>query len=255
MTLLRNRAVVTGRLFFLLLCLAAGSPAVAQRYFRVDAESKTLHAGTATVVNKEIYYTIGGNLNILWKPGNATFWSSTTPMGFTTFYYPSSNESVALSPDMFKSTDELLFQFAQGGADDMGLTREGFALKSTKKDGEYTVRRYEPRQSGSMCAWVEVAYDERFLPVYCAYYDKRGRILTKTYLSHYTSVKGFSFPMRVTEISYLKEKNDSTIRLDLYRNLEVDIQRDNHNYRIPANAKPVDLNSGLQGLIRNERPR
>ncbi len=251
MTLHKNRAVVTGRLFFLLsLCLAGAFPAAAQRFFRVDAESKTLRSGVATVIDKEVYYTRGGDLNILWKkPGNIVFYSNTKPLGITTFYYPSTRESVALEPAMFKASDELLYQFAEGAAEDMGLTREGFVLKSTKKDGDYTVRRYEPRQGGTMCAWVEVAYDQSFLPVYCAYYDKKGKIITKTYLSHYTSVKGFSFPMRVTEISYMAEKNDSTVRLDIYKNLEIDVQREIHNFRIPRGAKPVDLKEGLMGIL------
>lgn len=242
----------TGRLFFLILSLwlSAAAPASAQRLFHVDAETKVLHNGTSRVVEKQLYYTRGGNLNILWKIGAVSYYSATTAFGFTDFYYPAANQAMSMDSNMFKASDELLYLFAEGGMEDMGLSREGFVLKTSKKDGDYTVRRYEPKKRGGLCAWVEVAYDQQFRPVYCAYFNKKGRIITKTYLSHYQEEKGFAFPMRVTEISYnLAEKNDSTIRLDVYKNLELDIQREAHLFRVPSNAEKVDLKEGLKSVL------
>lgn len=250
----RNRAVGTGRPFIILLALLlAALPLDAQRLFHVDVESKVVHQGSMRKVNKSIYYSKGGNLNILWKPGDLSFYSTTSPFGFTTCYYPATNQSVTLDPNMFKPADELLYLFAEGGIEDMGLNRAGFLLKSSKKDGEFTVRRYEPRTSGGMCAWVEVAYNKDFLPVYCAYFNKRGKIITKTYLSNYSSTKGFTFPMRVTEISYFREKNDSTVQLDIYKNLEVDVLNELHSYRIPADAVPTSLKDNLKSIITPEK--
>lgn len=247
-----KKAVGTGRLFFFFLSLwiLLAIPARAQRFFSVDSETKVLHNGTSKVMDKQLYYTRGGNLNILWKVGAVSYYSTSTAFGFTTLYYPASNQAMSLDPNMFKASDELLYIFAEGGIEDMGLSREGFVLKSSKKDGAYTVRRYEPKKRGGMCAWVEVAYDQQFRPVYCAYHNKKGRVLTKTYLSHYQEEKGFTFPMRVTEITYnLTEKNDSTIRLDVYRNLEVDIQKETHLFRVPSNAVKVDFKDGLKSVL------
>ena len=249
---LRKKAVVTGRLFLLLLLLSP-LPVRAQRLFRVDVESKTVHKGSMKVYKKEIFYTKGGNLNILWKVGDHSYYSTTSQMGFTSLYYPSANQSVALDPNMFKAADELLYLFAEGGIEDMGLIRAGFVHKSTKKDGDYTVRRYEPRAQGTMCAWVEVAYNKDFLPVYCAYFNKKGKIITKTYLSNYKSLRSFTFPMRVTEITYLMEKNDSTVRLDIYSNLELDVPRETHTFRIPSNAIPTDLKDNLPSIAKPDR--
>lgn len=248
----RNRAVGTGRPFFIFAALlfAVSAPLHAQRFFHVDVESKTVHGGSMRVVNKQLYYSRGGNLNILWKAGDYSFYSTTSRFGFTTCYYPSTNQSMELDPNMFKASDEIMYMFAEGGIEDMGLNRAGFLLKSTKKDGDYTVRRYEPRASGSMCAWAEVAYDKEFRPVYVAYYNKKGKLITKTYLSNYRTEKGFTFPMRVTEISYFMEKNDSTVKLDLYRNLEVDVPRELHSYRIPADAEATSLKDNLQSIIK-----
>lgn len=243
-----NRAVGTGRLFFILLalCLLGAGPAYAQRFFHIDEVSKTVKDGKMKVAEKQLYYTRGGDLNILWKSGGASYYSTTSPFGITQFYYPASNESMTLDANMMKATDETLVLFADGWTEDLGLSREGFFLKSTKKDGDFMVRRFEPRETGTICAWVEIAYNSDFLPVYCAYFDKKGKVITKTYMSNYTTVKGFVFPMRVTEISYFKEKNDSTVRLDLYKNLEIDVRSDTHSFRIPSDAKPVKLKDGLK---------
>lgn len=241
-------AVGTGRLFFifLALCLLCAIPARAQRFFHVDEVTKTVKDGKMKVMEKQIFYTRGGDLNILCKTGGASYYSNTSPFGVSKFYYPASNEIMTLDANMMKASDELLVLFADGSAEDLGLSREGFFLKSTKKDGNFLVRRFEPRESGSMCAWAEIAYNSDFLPVFCAYYDKKGNIITKTYLSNYKAEKGFVFPMRVTEISYFKEKKDSTVRLDIYSNLEIDVRSDTHYFRIPADAKPVELKEGLK---------
>ena len=153
---------------------------------------------------------------------------------------------MTLDANMMKASDELLVLFAEGNAEDLGLSREGYFLKSTKKDGDNIVKRFEPRESGAVCAWAEVAYNSELLPIYCAYFDKKGNVITKTYLSNYTFQKGFVFPMRVTEISFFKEKKDSTVRLDLYKNLEIDVRTETHSFRIPSDAKPVDLKDGLK---------
>ena len=241
-------AVGTGRLFFILmaLCLLGAGPARAQRFFHVDEETKTVKDGKMKMVKKQIYYTRGGDLNILWKSGNTSYYSNTSPFGVSKFYYPLSNEVVTLDANMMKASDELLVLFADGSAEDLGLSREGFFLKSSKKDGDFLVRRFEPRESGGMCAWAEIVYNSDYLPVYGAYYDKKGNIITKTYLSNYSGENGFMFPMRVTEISFFKEKKDSTVRLDIYRNLEIDVRSDTHYFRIPADAKPVELKEGLK---------
>ena len=154
---------------------------------------------------------------------------------------------------MFNAADELLCVFAEGGAEDLGLVKQDFALKSSKKDGPYTVRRYEPRKSGAMCAWAELVLDADALPVQCSYFNKKGKVITKTYFSKYATVKGFAFPMRVTEISYLLEKNDSTVRLDLYKNLQVDVPDEMYGFHVPSDAKVVDMKAGLKALKKSAK--
>lgn len=228
-------------------------PASAQRLFHADVQTKSVKDGKMKVSDREIYYTKGGNLNVRWNAGLNTYYFLSSPFGFTDVYYPASNESMTLEPSIFKAQDELLWVFAEGGAEDLGLGREGFVLTSSKKDGPHTVRTYVPCQKGGMCIRVELVLDERHLPVYCAYYDKKGKVITKTYLSNYRTEKGFAFPMRVTEISYFMEKSDSTVKLDLYRDLEIDVPNEMYGFHVPSDAKIVDMKEGLKAMKKSAK--
>ncbi len=235
------------------LMLFSVTPALAQRYFHADVESKTVHDRKMTVKGKSLYYTRGGSLNILWTSGKDSYYSVTSPFGFTELYYPATNEKVTLDPQMYKASDELLWIFAEGHGADLGMNYSGFILKSSRKDGSNTVRTYVPSKGGGVCTRVELVLDRDALPVYCAYFNKKGKVITKTYLSRYISVKGFTFPTRVTEISWLKEKNDSTVTLDLYRNLEVDAPTPMHAFGIPPGATVVDMKEGLKAAAKKAK--
>ena len=235
------------------LALAGARPVMAQRLFSVEEQTKTVSGGKMRAADKALWYTRGGNLIIRWTQSFNTYYTISTPFGFTDLYYPASNESTTLDRQMFNSADELLYVFAEGGAEDLGLAKQDFALKSSKKDGPYTVRRYEPRKSGAMCAWAELVLDADALPVQCSYFNKKGKVITKTYFSKYTTVKGFTFPMRVTEISYLLEKNDSTVRLDTYKNLQVDVPDEMFGFHVPSGAKVVDMKTGLKAMKKSAK--
>ena len=238
----------------ILLLFTGGRIAYCQRLYSANAESKTLQDGKYAKINRQIYYRTGGNLNILYSnPSGEEYYSSTSPFGLTTFYYPATKESVTLGRDFFSADDELLCLFAGGGAEDLGLQRFGYLLKSSSKDGKYTVRRYEPREKGGRCARVELVLDESYLPVYCAYFDAKDKLLTKTYYSGYTFVKDFVFPQRVTEISYFGAKRDSTVRLDIYSRIKVDEPSPMFDFRVPSDAVSVDMKKGLEALVK-KRP-
>lgn len=242
--------------FFLLLatlCFLGAGTASAQRLFHVEEQTKTVSGGKMRVMDKALWYTRGGNLNIRWTQNFNTYYTISTPFGFTDLYYPASNENTTLDREMFNPVDELLYVFAEGGVEDLGLPKQDFALKSSKKDGSYTLRRYEPRKSGGMCAWVELVLDADALPVQCSYFNKKGKVITKTYFSKYATEKGFTFPMRVTEISYLLEKKDSSVRLDLYKNLQVDVPDEMYGFHVPSDAKAVDMKAGLKAMKKSAK--
>lgn len=244
------RAINFGRplIFLLLLCLNSSLPAFGQRQFSVSVESKTLNKGKASVVNKDLFYRVDGNLTARYNAHGEEYYTLSSAFGFTSVYYPASKETTTLPVELYKPEDELLYLFANGSGEDLGMKRFGFELKRTKKDGNHIVRRYEPKEKGSKTAWVELVLDQQYLPVYCAYYDKKGKLITKTYLSGYTQAGAFVFPLRVTEITYMAEKNDSTIRLDIYKNLQVDTPNEMFNFHIPSDAKIVDLKEALKSF-------
>ena len=65
MKLFNLRAISFGRpLIFLFTLCCFACAASAQRLFSVSVESKTVHKGKMTIVNKDIYYRKDGNLNI-----------------------------------------------------------------------------------------------------------------------------------------------------------------------------------------------
>lgn len=243
-----KRAIASGRLFVVsvLYCVLLCVPCAAQRWFTVEEQTKTATNGKMRVADKKLYYTRGSRLIVSFGNGPSTYYMLSNPFGGTDIYYPGKNELAVLDPGMFNTSDELLCIFADGQGSDLGLSREGYAFKSTFKDGDYTVRRYEPLKSGSMCAMVQLALDSSYHPVSCFYYDKKGQVITKTYLSHYTELKGFHFPMRVTEISYFGEQRDSTVRLDIYSNLRIDEREDMHDFKVPSDAVVIDIKKGLK---------
>ena len=66
-------------------------------------------------------------------------------------------------------------------------------------------------------------------------------------------MKGFAFPMRVTEITYLLEKNDSTVRLDIYKNLQVDVPDEQFGFHVPSGAKVIDMKEAVKAVKKSAK--
>lgn len=235
-----NRAARKGRPFIFLtaLCMLLVNTGVcnAQRLVSADVQTSQVTAGKKSVVSKSIFCRNDGSFVSHYKSGGREFYIVSSRLGVTKVYVPSTNEAMTDTQGMFSPKDELLYIFTTGGSQDLGLSEYGFRLKDTKKDGSYIVRNYVATKSGSKCERVEIAYKE-FLPVYAAYYDKKDKVITKTYFSQYSKTGTFAFPMRVTEVTYGKEKNDSTVKLDVYSNLKVDVDDPMFHYDVPSTAK------------------
>ena len=120
------------RRLFLFFCLAlafAGArPVAAQRLFSVEEQTKTVSDGKMRATDKALWYTRGGNLVIRWTQSFNTYYTISTPFGFTDLYYPASGESTTLDRQMFNPADELLYVFAEGRAEDVRLSNQAFAL-------------------------------------------------------------------------------------------------------------------------------
>lgn len=237
-----NRAALKGRPFiFITLLLAFLSNAgicSAQRLVSADVQSSQVTAGRKTVVSKSVFCRNDGTFVSHYKSNGREFYIVSSRLGVTRVYAPATNEAMTDTQGLFSPKDELLYIFTTGGSQDLGLSEYGFRLKSTAKDGDYIVRNYVATKSGSKCERVEIAYKD-YLPVFAAYYDKKDKVITKTYFSQYGRTGTFAFPMRVTEVTYGREKNDSTVKLDVYTNLKVDVDDPMFHYEVPSTARVV----------------
>lgn len=238
-----DRAARKGRPFdyLAILCLLLLNTGIsnAQRLVSADVQTNQVTAGKKSVVNKNLFCRNDGSFVSHYKSVGGEFYIVGSRLGVTRVYVPQSNEVMTDTQGLFSPKDELLYVFTTGGTQDLGLSEYGFRLKDTRKDDGYIVRNYVATKSGSKCERVEIAYKD-FLPVFAAYYDKKDKVITKTYFSQYAKKGTFAFPMRVTEVTYGKEKNDSTVKLDIYSNLKVDVDDPMFHYDVPSDAKTVD---------------
>lgn len=161
-------------------------------------------------------------------------------LGVVRMYSPMTNEVINDVQGMMSAEDELLYLFANGKGNDLGLSEYEYVISSSTREGEYLKRVFTAKSNASKCAKVEIAY-KNFLPICAIYYDKKGNVITKTYLSNYEMTGNFTFPKRVTEVTYFMEKGDSTVRLDLYSNIRVNQPDPMFDFEIPSDAKVLDM--------------
>ena len=218
-----------------LLLIALG--ASAQRRASADVEIKTLADGKVTTVTKRVFCQGNGRLVTVFS-SPYDYRTITNLKGEFKLYVPSSNEVFSRVDKDFGSENELLYLFLSGRQDNLGLLGMGYTLQSSGFDEEgYLKRTYTTKKKDS-APTVELVLKD-YLPVYVAYLDHSGNVLSKTYLSHYTTGSRMAFPTRVTEISYNKEKRDSTVVRTIYSSVSVDGSDPNFDYQVPAGAKPA----------------
>ncbi len=105
-------------------------------------------------------------------------------------------------------------------------------------EGDGTVKRvYVPSLPGKGAAKIELVL-ENYLPIYLAYFNEGGSIVSKTYLSSYSRFSNLMLPLRVTSVQYTSKK-DSTLTRTLYSNVTVDGNDGLFDFRVPADARPI----------------
>lgn len=225
-----------GLISVLLLALAFG--AAAQRRVSADAEVKTLTDGKVTTVTKRVFCQGNGRLvTVFKKPVEYT--ALTNLKGEMKMYLPSSNEVITQMRDEFSSRSEYLYIFLSGRSDDLGLTALGYTLQSSAYDEEGYLKRTYTTKKQDLAPVVELVLKD-YLPIYLAYMNTSGKILSKTYLSSYDKSSAFVFPRRITDISYIPEKNDSTVVRTIYSNIELNGSAPEFDFQVPSDAKSVN---------------
>ena len=222
--------------YITVLLLLASLPVLAQNRVSADAEVKKLLDGKVTTVTKREFCKSDGRMVTVFISPNK-YIMTTNLDGEMVTYSPAKNEAFRDRGDEYSSNENLLFLFLTGRSADLGLTSLGYALsKSSIDEDGYLKRTYTTRKSGAVPKIDIVLKD--FLPVYVAYMDHTGTVVSKTYLSGYDLKSRFVFPTRVTAIDYLKDK-DSTVTRTLYSNIKVNSDEPEFSFELPADAVSV----------------
>lgn len=224
-------------LISVLLVLAALS-AQAQKRVSVEAQIKNLADGKVTTVTKRILCDRSGRL-VTVSISPSKFYLIQNLKGEAKLYVPSSNEVYSMIDPMLSSDGELLYIFLSGHTDDLGLISMGYMLKSSDFDSEGYLKRTYVTKKQNAAPQVDVVLKD-YLPVYTEYKDASGNTLGKTYLSGYDLNSSFVFPSRVTEISYNREKKDSTVTRTLYTAPDLSGTDPDFDYQVPKGAKPAE---------------
>ena len=211
--------------------------AAAQRRVAADVEVKTLYGGKVTSVSSKVYCNSSGRLVQVFETPSR-YYTVTNPNGEFQLYIPGTNEVYSQRKEDFSDRDDLLYLFLTGRSDDMGLGLYGYKLSSTTREEDGLLKRtYLPVAPGKGASKVELVL-ENYLPIYLAYYNEGGAVVSKTYLSSYTRFPNLVLPLRVTSIQYTSKKDSSLVRT-VYSNVKVDGQDPMFDFRVPSDAKPL----------------
>ena len=211
--------------------------ASAQRRVSADMEVKTLYGGKVTTVTSKVFCTSTGQMvQVFQSP--SPYYTITNPSGEFKLYVPSTNEVYSERKEDFSDRDDQLYLFLSGRSDDMGLGLYGYKLSSTsKEEGGLLKRTYLPMSPGKGVSKVELVL-ENYLPIYLAYYDSAGSVVSRTYLSSYSRFSNLMLPLRVTSVQYMAKKDSSLVRT-VYSNVRIDGNDPMFDFKVPADAKPV----------------
>jgi len=227
-----------GLLISTLLFISAS--AAAQTRVAADVEEKTVMDGKAVTRTSELYCTSAGNLVQVFS-GDPSYYVLTNLSGEFKAYFPKSNEVYSDRRDDFSTKDNIFYLFMSGHSDDLGLSMYGYRLASSTTDEDGLLKRtYLPTSKAPKgTAKIELVLED-YLPIYVGYYDKAGRLVSKSYISSYRQFPSVTLPQRITSISYTSAK-DSTIVRTLYSHIRIDGSEPMFDFRIPEGATPKKL--------------
>lgn len=215
--------------------LIISASAAAQQRVAADVEEKTVLDGRVITMTRQIFCQRSGEVaSVVERP--VPTYTFTNLQGEFKAYFPLSNEVYSDRKDDYSTKDDLFYLFLSGKADDMGLSSYGYRLTASETTDDGLLKRtYVPEKAGQGVSKVEIVL-ENYLPIYVGYFDGKGRLVSKTYLSSYTRYPTIALPKRVTSIAYTA-KRDSTVTRTVYSNIKIDGNEPMFRYQIPADAR------------------
>ncbi|MBQ2515491.1 MAG: hypothetical protein II533_04040 [Bacteroidales bacterium] len=226
-------------ILFLILAVCLAGPAAAQRRVSARAQVQTVMDGKVTTVTKEVYCSANGRLVTVFHSPELAYIIS-NPKGEVQIYRPSAKEVISEVKEDFSDRDDLLYLFLTGRVDDMGLAGYGYKLVSSKQEEGGIIRKAYRCDEPGRIPRVELV-TENFLPIYLAYIDGGGKVVSKTWFTQYLKLPRFFLPARVTNVSYTTSR-DSVITRTTYSDVKVDPDSPLFDFQVPADARLVPLN-------------
>lgn len=206
----------------------------------VSMVSKTVQKGKVVTIIADVYYQKKTGLMIthFTKPFETI--SITDAYGNMKIYDPKINTVMQMTGLNYSSDNSLFYYFLSNKTEDMGLKNMGFKLINTKLDNKMVITSWTSTSSTTTITKAEVVH-QNYVPIYLAFYNKKNRVVSKTYYSNYQKIGGVNIPLTVTEIQFSALSNDSLIQRKSYSNPLIDMQVNDMwlNYKIPADAKIV----------------
>jgi len=157
--------------------------------------------------------------------------------GENQFYTPATKEVLSRYDPDLSSNNELVMLFLSGRIDDLGLGYLGYKAGPASREDGYIKKNFTAQDP--TLPSVEIVY-ENYLPIYCAYTAPDGKIINKKYLGNYERFGRFVLPLRITDISYGKDR-DSTVTRTIYSSVRIDQDDPAFDFTVPADAKPMKL--------------
>lgn len=218
--------------------LVISATAAAQNRVAADVEVKTVMDGKSTTQKSQLFCTSTGDIIQVYE-GNPGYYALTNLQGEFRAYFPASNEVYTDRKDDYSTKDDVFYLFLSGKSDDMGLASYGYRLSGSVMEDGLLKRTYVPDKASAAkgVSKVEIVL-ENYLPIYIGYYNDKGALVSKTYLSSFARYKNVMLPCRITSIAYTAKK-DSTITRTLYSNIRVDGNESMFRFRIPENARTL----------------
>jgi hypothetical protein len=229
-------------LSFLLLCVSLK----AQTGTYISLKQQTEILENKKKISNEVDLFYDNNKQIITKYYHSLpdFVLIANSLGEIKTWYPASNEVAYKQISELSSKRNLIYYFANNLTDDLGLAEEGFNLSSNTYENQFYVTLWTAPSILKGIATVKMVF-ENGVPVYSEYQANKNKIVKKIYYTNYKDFSQFRLPLKIIEISYMPS-GDSIINRTIFSNIKVSSSPDGKyfNFKIPDNAKPVDLSKG-----------